>query len=265
MTAMSAQNVKYGWGTFDSTNEKYTMGSAYEMKNAEITVNCTYQCMVNTYSIYNQVKKQGKLKINGGKQWTVNLNANGGTVGSSTVKNYYEGDLILPTPTRSATGSATYTFNGWHTAATGGTQVSSPLKAGGTNVTWNNYTTTLYAHWNETSITKYYWYVGWTKPTSLDQLKTLATGTHNGMSLGGQTSNASGEKLLTNSSEIGPMIPPAQYYVVIPSNYNIYDATLQNVPITNTSFSEVNDITIVNHKIYICNDSQVTVSGLEIY
>ena len=113
--------------------------------------------------------------------------------------------------------------------------------------------------------TQYYWYVGWTKPTSAEQLKTLATGTHNGMSLGGETSKTSGEKLLTNSSEIGPMIPPTQYYVVIPSNYNIYDATLQNVPITNTSFSEVTDITIANHKIYVCNDAQVTVSGLEIY
>ena len=112
---------------------------------------------------------------------------------------------------------------------------------------------------------KYYWYVGWTKPTSLDNLKTLATGTHNGMSLGGQTSKVSGEKLLTNSSEIGPMIPPAEYYVVIPSGYNIYDATLPNIPITNTSFKEVTDATIANHKIYVCNDTQVTVSGLEIY
>ena len=48
----------------------------------------------------------------------------------------------------------------------------------------------------------YYWYVGWTKPTSLDHLKTLATGTHNGNSLGGETSKSSGEKLLTNSPEI---------------------------------------------------------------
>ena len=113
--------------------------------------------------------------------------------------------------------------------------------------------------------TKYYWYVGWTKPTSLDHLKTLATGTHNGMSLGGQTSKASGEKLLTNSPEIGPMLPPAQYYVVIPSGYNIYDATLPNYPITNNSFSEVTDVTIANHKVYICYDTRVTVSGLEIY
>jgi hypothetical protein len=113
--------------------------------------------------------------------------------------------------------------------------------------------------------TKYYWYVGWTKPTSLETLKTLATGTHNEMSLGGETSKVSGEKLLTNSSEIGPMIPPAQYYVVIPSGYNIYDATLPNIPITNTSFEEVTDVTITNHKVYICYDIQVTVSGLEIY
>ena len=111
----------------------------------------------------------------------------------------------------------------------------------------------------------YYWYVGWTKPTSLDHLKTLATGTHNGMSLGGQTSKASGEKLLTNSSEIGPMLPPAQYYVVIPSGYNIYDVTLPNDPITNASFTKVTDVTISNHNIYISNSKKPTLSGLEIY
>ena len=113
--------------------------------------------------------------------------------------------------------------------------------------------------------TKYYWYVGWTKPTSLDHLKTLATGTHNGMSLGGETSKISGEKLLTNSSEIGPMLPPAQYYVVIPSGYNIYDVTLPNDPITNASFKKVTDVTISNHNIYISYIKTPTLSGLEIY
>lgn len=112
---------------------------------------------------------------------------------------------------------------------------------------------------------KYYWYVGWTKPTSLDNLKTLATGIHNGMSLGGETSKISGEKLLTNSSEIGPMLPPAQYYVVIPSGYNIYDVTLPNDPITNASFTKVTDVTISNHNIYISNSKKPTLSGLEIY
>ena len=113
--------------------------------------------------------------------------------------------------------------------------------------------------------TKYYWYVGWTKPTSLETLKTLATGTHNGMSLGGETSNISSEKLLTNSPEIGPMLPPEKYYVVIPSQYNIYDATLPNVPITNTSFTKVTDVSINDHCVYIFMDTMPTVSGLEIY
>lgn len=112
---------------------------------------------------------------------------------------------------------------------------------------------------------KYYWYVGWTKPTSLETLKTLATGTHNGMSLGGETSKISGEKLLTNSPEIGPMLPPEKYYVVIPSGYNIYDATLPNNPITNTSFTKVTDVIINNHNIYISNWVKPTLSGLEIY
>ena len=112
--------------------------------------------------------------------------------------------------------------------------------------------------------TKYYWYVGWTKPTSLDNLKTLATGTHNGNSLGGVTSKSSGEKLLTNSPQISNSTNTL-YYVVIPSGYNIYDATLPNVPITNTSFSEVTDVTIPNHKVYVNNDTARKVAGLEIY
>lgn len=112
--------------------------------------------------------------------------------------------------------------------------------------------------------TKYYWYVGWTKPTSLDHLKTLATGTHNGNSLGGETSKSSGEKLLTNSPEINNSTNTL-YYVVIPSGYNIYDATLPNVPITNNSFSEVTDVTIANHKVYVNNDTSRSVAGLEIY
>lgn len=112
--------------------------------------------------------------------------------------------------------------------------------------------------------TKYYWYVGWTKPTSLDHLKTLATGTHNGNSLGGETSKSSGEKLLTNSPEINNSTNTF-YYVVIPSGYNIYDATLPNDPITNDSFSEVTDVTIANHKVYVNNDTSRSVAGLEIY
>ncbi len=59
-------------------------------------------------------------------QWTANsftvtLNANGGTVSVSTITVYYDSTYgTLPTPTRD-----NYTFNGWFTAATGGSQITS--------------------------------------------------------------------------------------------------------------------------------------------
>ena len=71
--------------------------------------------------------------------YTVTLDANGGTVnpGSITVT---QGATYgtLPTPTRSG-----YSFNGWFTASTGGTQVTS------STVCTENSDHTLYAHWIE--------------------------------------------------------------------------------------------------------------------
>lgn len=74
-------------------------------------------------------------------QWTANtytltFNANGGSVAETsrqvTCDNAYG---ALPTPARSG-----YTFQGWFTAASGGTQVSASTKMGAGN-------TTIYAHW----------------------------------------------------------------------------------------------------------------------
>ncbi len=59
-------------------------------------------------------------------QWTANsfvvtFNANGGTVATATKTVYYDSTYgTLPTPTRD-----NYTFNGWFTAATGGSQITS--------------------------------------------------------------------------------------------------------------------------------------------
>lgn len=113
--------------------------------------------------------------------------------------------------------------------------------------------------------TKYYWYVGWTKPTSLSHLQTLAVESES--SHGGSTTSASGAKLLTNST---PITNPAGirrdfYYVVIPTGYEIYDSTLPNDPITNNSFTPVTDVIIDNHKIYQSNGGTYKNSGLEIY
>ncbi len=79
------------------------------------------------------------------QMWTVTFDANGGIIGgdgeleassfSTNVVGGTLGDMVLPVSTRSG-----YTFAGWWTAASGGTQVTSATK-----VTAN---VTYYAHWN---------------------------------------------------------------------------------------------------------------------
>ncbi|MBE6606255.1 MAG: CHAP domain-containing protein [Ruminococcaceae bacterium] len=71
--------------------------------------------------------------------YTVTFNANGGTTSTASKSVTYASTYgTLPTPTRSG-----YTFDGWYTAATGGTKVTSS-----TNVTITS-NQTLYAHWTQ--------------------------------------------------------------------------------------------------------------------
>jgi uncharacterized protein (TIGR02145 family)/uncharacterized repeat protein (TIGR02543 family) len=72
--------------------------------------------------------------------YTITFNANGGTVSPTSAKTDEDGILAsLPTPTRSG-----YDFDGWYTAATGGTEVAE------SRVYTAN--TTIYAHWKEESV-----------------------------------------------------------------------------------------------------------------
>ena len=74
------------------------------------------------------------------KSYIVTWNPNGGSVSpTSTTKTHGSTLGTLPTPTRAADAQYTYTFKGWFTAATGGTQVSAS-----TTVTGN---VTYYAQW----------------------------------------------------------------------------------------------------------------------
>lgn len=77
------------------------------------------------------------------KSYTVTWNPNGGSVSpTSTTKTHGSTLGTLPTPTRAADAQYTYTFKGWFTAATGGTQISAS-----TTVTGN---VIYYAHWTAT-------------------------------------------------------------------------------------------------------------------
>ena len=77
------------------------------------------------------------------KSYTVTWNPNGGSVSpTSTTKTHGSTLGTLPTPTRAADAQYTYTFKGWFTATTGGTQISAS-----TTVTGN---VTYYAQWTAT-------------------------------------------------------------------------------------------------------------------
>ena len=86
-------------------------------------------------------------------QWSINsytltFNPNGGTVTPTSKDLEYNSAYgILPTPTRASDTQYTYTFAGWYTAATGGTQVTAATKMAAKD-------TTIYAHW--TSNTRSY-------------------------------------------------------------------------------------------------------------
>lgn len=168
MTPASGDTAS-NWGSFDSTNDKYTMGSAYHMKKEKITVNYTYLCTVNKYSIYHEKSKQGKLTISGGKKWTLNFNSQGGDAVEAQSKYYGTAFSIPTTLNKQKNGAISYTFKGWYTAATGGTQVKS-LSPEGTAVTWKDHAATLYAQWTETQDVKYYWYVGKINPAEMTSI-----------------------------------------------------------------------------------------------
>ena len=83
-------------------------------------------------------------------QWSINsytltYDVNGGNAVSPASKSVQYGSAYgtLPTPTRASTAQYSYTFAGWYTAATSGTQVTANTTMGAGN-------TTIYAHWTAT-------------------------------------------------------------------------------------------------------------------
>lgn len=79
-------------------------------------------------------------------KYTVDFNANGGTVVNTKIEVTYGGTYgTLPEPSRDG-----YTFKGWYTTSTGGTQIKSTSTVNITSAT------TLYAHWTANSYTVTY-------------------------------------------------------------------------------------------------------------
>ena len=136
------------------------------------------------------------------KSYTVTWNANGGTVSpASTTKTHGSTLGTLPTPTRASTAEYSYTFAGWFTAASGGTQISTT-----TTVTKD---VTYYAHWTATKRSYTATFNGnggsTPSPSSITKeynvaLGTLPTCTRTGYTfLGWYTASSGGTKISTTT------------------------------------------------------------------
>jgi uncharacterized repeat protein (TIGR02543 family) len=142
------------------------------------------------------------------KMVTVTYNAYPGSVSpTSTIKTAWDYYGALPTPTRS-----NYTFDGWYTEATGGTQVTS------TTTVTNGEDHTLYAHWTAATVTVIYDATGGSvSPTSAiktvgDYYGTLPTPTRLNYAFDGWYTEAIG----------GTQIGSAATFVTNSSNHTIY-------------------------------------------
>lgn len=98
---------------------------------------------------------------------TVNFNANGGSV-STSYKQVTAGETYgdLPTPTRSG-----YTFDGWYTATSGGTKITSS-----TFVDLSSDQITLYAHWTQNKVSTWSDWSDWSStPVSSSDTREVET------------------------------------------------------------------------------------------
>ncbi len=149
---------------------------------------------------------------------TVTFDPNGGSVSpSSKTVTYGSTYGTLPTPTRTG-----YRFNGWYTAASGGSQVTSST----TVTTASDHT--LYAHWTEVDITVTFDPNGGSVSTSSKTVTygstygTLPTPTRTGYRFNGWYTAAEGGSKVTSSTTVTTASNHTLYAHWTPREYTVY-------------------------------------------
>ena len=121
----------YYWGT----NSSYSSNTYTSVSGSPTTKSITKT--VSDSGTYYLTAKDSSGNVSSTQSITfykTTLNANNGSVSPSYVITKSGNSFTLPTPTRSG-----YTFDGWYTAASGGSKVSSTYTVSGNAI--------LYAHW----------------------------------------------------------------------------------------------------------------------
>ncbi|MBQ8944847.1 MAG: InlB B-repeat-containing protein [Clostridia bacterium] len=121
--------------TNQPTRTGYTFKGWSESKNA---TTATYQPGETYYVAHSNQYDIYLYAVWKANTYKVSFNANGGSCSTSSKTVTYDSTYgTLPTPTRTG-----YTFSGWYTSASGGTQITSSKKVTITSAQ------TLYAHWS---------------------------------------------------------------------------------------------------------------------
>lgn len=172
------------------TREGYTFTGWYTSKSGGSKIaSDTVATITSAQTLYAQ------WKVN---TYTVTLDANGGSVSASSINVDYGSTYSgLPTPTRTG-----YSFNGWYTAAEGGTKVTEQTKV---TKTENH---TLYAQWTHATYTITFNANGGSVSTPSKTVTygstygTLPTPTRDYYTFNGWYTSASGGSKVTSSTEV---------------------------------------------------------------
>ena len=183
-----------------STTDDYNGDTDFYTSGITVTANTTYRIYVHRYNPIDSAIS-GTLNIAfTPSTFTVTYDVNGGNALSTTTKSVTYGSTYgtLATPTRTG-----YTFDGWYTAASGGTKITSSS----TVSTASNHT--LYAHWTANTYTVTYNVNGGnalsttTKSVTYDgTYGTLATPTRTGYDFSGWYTAASGGSKIESTTKV---------------------------------------------------------------
>ncbi len=137
-----AKNTEYYWLHIYKDEADYVNENIYKSLSYSSTYPAgNYVAYIVSGNTYGETISSVSFQVIGNLKAT--LNANGGTCSTESVTVAYGGTYSsLPKPSRSG-----YTFDGWYTAASGGTKITET-----TNVTATT-NHTLYAHWTENKYT----------------------------------------------------------------------------------------------------------------
>ena len=224
-------------GSCSTSNKSVTYGSTYGTLPTPTRTGYSFTGWYTSASGGTQVTSSTTVSITSNQtlyahwaqdepsSYTVSFNANGGSCSTSSKSVTYGSTYgTLPTPTRTG-----YSFSGWYTSASGGSQVTSSTTVN------KDYDHTLYAHWTQdepSSYTVSFNANGGSCSTSSKSVTygstygTLPTPTRTGYSFSGWYTSASGGSQVTSNTTVS-----------ITSNQTLYAHWMQNVSAYTITFN----------------------------